>query len=176
MVRLIKCFDIFSDILCPSVKNKSIFTLFKRDSRRRDSTTWNKWRARCQKLSYARRIDNTWFYSQRPTFIDDFKNFAEHVDFKRHTGVRAQRRLRVRASEKIVEWANIYFPAPTKRASRVTYRNVLPLCKLLSIRERFFFVLYSPPPRRFSCYRKPLNSWSFRGRRAVERTSALSNE
>lgn len=44
-------------------------------------------------------------------------------------------------------------------------RNAFPLCKLLSIRERFFlFYILHPwtsPPR---CYRKPLNSWSFCGR------------
>lgn len=76
---------------------------------------------------------------------DDFKNFAvEPVDFKRRTGAY------VRNDDSVRVWnvlqrdrANIYFPAGV--APSVTFGNAVPLCKLLSIRELFLFVLYSPP-------------------------------
>lgn len=79
---------------------------------------------------------------------------------------RGFRSRNVRASEKHL------FPG-LRRSAR--YLRNAPLCKL---RGRFFlFYIFStppppsapsPPPRLFRCYRKPLNSWSFRGREQDE--------
>lgn len=85
--------------------------------------------------------------------------------------------VQVCASERSFEWANIYFPATTKRASRVTFGTLslyVNYCRYASVSFCFIFsfhLFYSSP----RCYRKPLNSWSFHGR-GQWRTSALSNE
>jgi len=109
------------------------------------SPTWNKWCARClfyEQLFYVRPINNTWFYSL--DVADNFKNYLEPVDFKRHTGVRARphSRLPVCALEGSSS-AGRTFIFCRRRSARCAFTPYVNYCRYASV--SFCFIFSIPP-------------------------------
>lgn len=114
--------------------------------------------------------------------VDYFKNYLEPVDFKRHTGVRARPHSRLRGCASVggsLSGRTFIFrrrrsarcALPSERGTLTPYVNY---CRYASVSFCFIFSTSPRPSSRY--YRKPLNSWSFRGRGHEEqwRGQALS--